>query len=73
MSARNRPVSPPTPKTKSTPSANSIGTVSRMAPFHSVCSQLRKSIIAGAEMSSVSTMKAWPSSGLSDVTNMWWP
>ena len=67
---RYRPVSPPKPKTKTIPRAKSIGVVRRIEPFQMVRSQLRNSSSAGKLMIRVSTMKPWPSSGLSPVMNM---
>src|SRR5216683_3528146 len=73
MVPRYSPVKPPKPKTKTVPSAKSIGLVNRLEPFQIVWSQLRKRISAGTEMISVRTMKPFPSSGFIPVTNMWWP
>ena len=50
MSARKSPVSPPRPNVNTNPSANSIGVVMRIAPRHSVPSQLTNRSAVGTEM-----------------------
>ncbi len=73
MVPRNRPVSPPSPKTKTVPSANSMGTVNCTEPCHNVRSQFTKSTTAGKLMANVNTSKSSPSIGLMPATYMWWP
>ena len=70
MSARNRPVSPPTPKTNTVASAKSMGVSKRIDPRQSVSTQFSTTTIEGALISSVKSMKPSPSSGLMPVMNM---
>ena len=47
MSPRKSPVSPPTPKTNTVPSANSIGVSKRIEPFQTVSTQFSTTTIDG--------------------------
>src|SRR5664279_3392050 len=73
IAPRWRPVRPPRPNTKTTPSENSIGVAKRIEPRHIVPSQFRKNTAEGIEMSIVSVMNPWERSGLMPTTNMWCP
>ena len=50
-----------------------IGVVNRMAPPHSVPSQLNDLMADGTAMTIVVSMNDVPSAGLMPLTNMWWP
>ena len=73
ISARNSPVSPPTPKTNTVASAKSMGVSKRMDARQSVSAQFSTTTIDGALMRSVKSMNPSPSSGLMPVMNMWCP
>ncbi len=73
VDAMKMPERPPITNIETKPSANSIGTVKRMLPPHSVPSQLKVLIADGTAMTIVEIMKLVPSVGFMPLWNMWCP